>query len=175
MDYKEGSVTEKIFIDSDIILDVLAEREEFVEGAAELFELSHLNKVELFTTAVVLANVFYMLRKTSGIEKAKKNLQKLRLIIRVLPIDEKIVDLSLNSQFNDFEDGLQYFAAKENNISILITRNGKHYKVDDIIVETAEEYITSKSNGVVQKPSVSEQIPLKTAISQPKGEELPDL
>jgi predicted nucleic acid-binding protein len=144
MDSKEGIMTEKIFIDSDIIIDVLAERNEFVESAAELFELSHLNEIELFTTAVVLANVFYMLRKTSGIKNAKKNLQKLRLIIHVLPINEKAVDLSLNSQFNDFEDGLQYFTAKENNISKLITRNIKDYKVDDMIVETAEEYIKSK-------------------------------
>jgi predicted nucleic acid-binding protein len=79
MDSKEGIMTEKIFIDSDIILDVLAERNEFVEVAAELFELAYLNKIKLFTTAVVLANVFYMLRKTSGIEKARKNLQKLRI------------------------------------------------------------------------------------------------
>jgi predicted nucleic acid-binding protein len=144
MDTKEGSVTEKIFIDSDIILDVLAGREEFVEAAAELFEMGHSNRIELFTTPVILANVFYMLRKTSSAEGAKKNLQKLRLIIHILPINEKIVDLSLNSQFNDFEDGLQYFTAKENKISVLITRNIRHYKVDDIIVETAEEYIQSK-------------------------------
>jgi predicted nucleic acid-binding protein len=85
-----------------------------------------------------------MLRKTTTIEKARKNLQKLRLIIHVLPIDEKVVDLSLNSSFNDFEDGLQYFTAKENNISKLITRNIKHYKVDDMIIETAEEYIKSR-------------------------------
>jgi predicted nucleic acid-binding protein len=143
MDSKK-SMTEKIFIDSDIILDVLAERDEFVEAAAELFELSHVNEIELLTTAVVLANVFYMLRKTSGIEEAKKSLRKLRLIINILPIDEKVVDLSLNSQFNDFEDGLQYFTAKENGISKLITRNIKHYRVDDMIVETAEEYIKSK-------------------------------
>jgi predicted nucleic acid-binding protein len=145
MDSKE-IMTEKIFVDSDIILDVLAVRDKFVDAAAELFELGHLKKVELFTTAVVLANVFYMLRKIAGIEKAKNNLQKLRLIIHVLPIDEKAVDLSLDSQFNDFEDGLQYFTAKENNISKLITRNTRHYKADDIIVETAEEYVR-----VVQK------------------------
>jgi predicted nucleic acid-binding protein len=146
MDNKEGSITEKIFVDSDIILDVLAEREEFVGVAAELFELGHLNRIELFTTPVVLANVFYILRKTSGIKEAKKNLQKLRLIIHVLPINEKVVDLSLNSPFNDFEDALQYFTAKENNIAVLITRNIRHYKGDDMIVETAEEYIKSTAS-----------------------------
>jgi predicted nucleic acid-binding protein len=139
-------MAEKIFIDSDIILDVLTKRDNFVQAAAELFELGYLNKIELFTTPVVLANVFYILRKTSGIENAKMNLQKLRQIIRVLATNENTVDSALRSQFNDFEDGLQYFTAKENNISILITRNLKHYKVDDIIIETAEEYIKSEKN-----------------------------
>jgi predicted nucleic acid-binding protein len=137
---------ERLFIDSDIILDVLTKRDNFVQAAAELFELGHSNKIELFTTPVVLANVFYILRKASGIETAKMSLQKLRLIIRVLATNENTVDSSLSSQFNDFEDGLQYFTAKENNISILITRNSKHYKVDDMIIETAEEYIKSPKN-----------------------------
>jgi predicted nucleic acid-binding protein len=137
---------ERLFIDSDIILDVLTKRDNFVQAAAELFELGHSNKIELFTTSVVLANVFYILRTTSGIETAKMSLQKLRLIIRVLATNENTVDSSLSSQFNDFEDGLQYFTAKENNISILITRNSKHYKVDDMIITTAEEYIKSPKN-----------------------------
>jgi predicted nucleic acid-binding protein len=141
---------EKVFIDSDIILDVLAKREQFIESAAALLELASSKKVELFTTAVILANVFYMVRKTSGIEKAKKDIQKLRLIIHVLPITEQVVDLSIDSEFNDFEDGLQYFAAKENDISVLITRNIRHYKVDDMIVETAEEYIKTKEE---EKPN----------------------
>jgi predicted nucleic acid-binding protein len=133
----------KIFIDSDIILDVLTEREKFFEPAAELFELGISKRIELFTTAIVLANVFYMLRKTIGTENAKKNLQKLRLIVHVLPVNEKIVDLSLNSKFTDFEDGLQYFTAKENNIPILITRNTKDYKERDIIIQTSKEFIKS--------------------------------
>jgi predicted nucleic acid-binding protein len=134
----------KIFIDSDIILDVLLEREEFYEYSAEIFDLSVVKEIILFTTAVVLANVFYFIRKKYGTEKSKEIIRKLRLFINVLPIEEKIVDMNLYSKFGDFEDGLQYFTSKEHNIPILITRNGKDYKEKDIMIQTAEEYIKSK-------------------------------
>jgi predicted nucleic acid-binding protein len=95
---------EKIFIDSDIILDVLLEREEFYEFSAEIFDLGVVKEIALFTTAVVLANVFYFIRKKYGAEKSKEILRQLRLFINVLPIEEKIVDMVLKSKFGDFED-----------------------------------------------------------------------
>ena len=136
-------MNKKIFIDSDIILDVLAERGEFYEPAAEIFDLGFDKKIDLYTSAVVLANVFYLLRKKIGIERSRDQLRKLRLIMKVVPITEKTVDTVLNSKIDDFEDGLQYFSAKENNIVVLITRNIKDYKEKDLIVQTAEEYLRS--------------------------------
>ena len=133
----------KLFIDSDIILDVLAIRENFYEPAASLFDLGYEGKLELFTTAVVLANVFYILRKKHGIEKSKEQIKQLRLIMSILPINGKMVDDVLTSKFSDFEDGLQYFTAKENNIPIIITRNVKDYKEKDLIIQTADEFIRS--------------------------------
>jgi predicted nucleic acid-binding protein len=131
----------KLFIDSDIILDLLAHRDPFYDNAAELFTFAYNGKIELYTTTVVLANVFYILRKPKGNEGAKQQLKDLRLLVNILPINANIVDMSLNSKFNDFEDGLQYFTAKENNLLAIITRNGEDYKVKDIIIQTAGEYI----------------------------------
>jgi predicted nucleic acid-binding protein len=76
-----------------------------------------------------------------GIEKAKELLRKLRIIISVVSVDEKVVDLALNSKFSDFEDGLQYFTARENDIRIILTRNTKDYKEKDLLVQTPEEYL----------------------------------
>ena len=137
-------MNKKIYIDSDIILDVLARREYFFEFAAKIFDLGYENKLELYTSAVVLANVFYLLRKKYGIDKSKALLKKLRLILNVLPVDGKTVDYALDSKFNDFEDGLQYFSAKENGIPVIITRNIKDYKVNDISVQTAEEFLKTR-------------------------------
>ena len=134
-------MNKKLFIDSDIILDVLTKRDEFYQPAAVLFDLGYEKKLNLYTTAVILANIFYLLRKKYGIEKSKEQLKKLRLIMKVLPINEKTVDDVLASKFGDFEDGLQYFSVKENGIPVIITRNIKDYKVDDVIIQTAEEFI----------------------------------
>ena len=133
----------KLFIDSDIILDVLAARDNFYEPAASLFDLGYERKIDLFTTAVVLANVFYILRKKHSAEKSKEQIKELRQIINILPINGKMVDDVLTSKFTDFEDGLQYFAAKEHNIPVIITRNVKDYKEKKLIIQTADEFIRS--------------------------------
>jgi predicted nucleic acid-binding protein len=135
----------RIFVDSDIILDLLAVRP-FYAYAAKIFALAYSKKIELYTTAVVLANVFYILRKINGNDKAKEQLVNLRMLVNILPINENIVDMALDSRFNDFEDGLQYFTAKENNILTIITRNIKDYKVKDIFVQTSEEYVKANEN-----------------------------
>ena len=131
----------RIFIDSDIILDLLCKREPFYSFAAEVFTLGDTKKIELVTTSLVFANVFYILRKLLGIEKAKELLRKLRIIISVVSVDEKVVDLALNSKFTDFEDGLQYFTARENDIKIILTRNVKDYKEKELLIQTPEEYL----------------------------------
>ena len=69
-------------------------------------------KIKLYTKAVEMANVFYILTKIKGSEETKRQLRNLRLLIDVLPINESIADMTLNSKFKDFEDGLQYFSAK---------------------------------------------------------------
>ncbi|NLJ10807.1 MAG: PIN domain-containing protein [Treponema sp.] len=134
-------MSKKVFIDSDIVLDLLCKRDPFYEYAAQIFTLSDMKHIELFTTALVFANVYYILRKTLGIEKAKELLRKLRLLIHIVPIEEKIIDLALNSTFSDVEDALQYFTAREHGIGMLVTRNIRDYKERDILVQSPQEFL----------------------------------
>lgn len=138
------NMSKRVFIDSDIILDLLCRREPFYQDAAELFTIGDRGKIQLVTTSIVFANVFFILRKILGIEKAKEMLRKLRIIVSVISADEKVVDLALNSGFSDFEDGLQSFTARENGIKILITRNIKDYRASDLLVQTPREYLNAK-------------------------------
>ena len=137
------SMNKRLFIDADIFLDLLCKREPFYPFAAEIFTQGDSGKLALFTTPVVLANVFYVLRKAVGAPKARAYLRKLRILVGVLPVDEKIIDLALNSDFADFEDAVQYFAAREHHIATLLTRNVRDYKVRDLLVQTPEEYLKS--------------------------------
>jgi hypothetical protein len=61
--------------------------------------------------------------------------------VKILPIDENIVDMALSSKFNDFEDGLQYYTAKEQNLFGIITRNIKDYKTKDMVIQTSKEFV----------------------------------
>lgn len=131
----------RVFVDSDIILDVLAQRDEFYTPAAKLFSLLDKGDVAGFTSPIVFANLHYILRKAKSKNYVVQSLVKLKSLISVLPVDSKIIDLALSSKFNDFEDAIQYHTAKSYEINFIITRNKKHYKQSKISVCTAEEYL----------------------------------
>ena len=131
----------KLFIDSDIILDLIAKREPYYIFAAKLFTLIDQRKVSGFTSPLVFANLHYLLKKMSSNKAALKQLRKLKTFVKVLPTDERVIEQSLNSDFNDFEDAIQYFTSVNNGIDVILTRNIKDYKKSKIPVSTAEEFI----------------------------------
>jgi len=132
---------QKVSIDTDIILDLLAERQPFYKNAAIIFTLIDRGKVNGFTSPIVIANIYYILSKQLSKKYAIINLKKLRTLIKIVPVDEKIIDLSLESDFKDYEDAIQYHAAISAQISTLITRNIKDYKNPTITVCSPEEYL----------------------------------
>lgn len=131
----------KLFVDSDIILDLLAQREPHYIHAAKLFTLIDRRDVLAFTSPLVFANLHYLLKKLTSNVSALKSLRKLKTLLNILPIDEKVIEQSLNSEFNDFEDAIQYFTAVNNGITLIITRNKVDYKKSKIDVLTAEEFL----------------------------------
>ncbi len=133
----------KLFIDSDIILDVLAEREPHYIHAARLFTLIDQNEIIAYTSPLIFANLHYLLKKETTNLLALKSLRKLKTFINILPIDERVIEQALNSEFNDFEDAIQYFTAVNNGITLIITRNKIDYKRSKIDVLTAEELLKS--------------------------------
>ncbi len=132
----------KIFIDTNIVIDLLAQRAPYFEEAAELFSLADKKQVELSASSLTVANTSYALLRQMDANKAKSILRKLRLILRILPLDDKIIGLALNDEtFLDFENGLQYFTAIENDQELIITRNLKDFKGSKLPAMTAKQFI----------------------------------
>jgi predicted nucleic acid-binding protein len=131
---------DKIFVDTDIIYDVLANREPFYGHAAKLFTLADEEKIIIAVSALTIANIHYLLAKQLSGEIAKQVLRKFKILIQIVPIDDKIIDLALNSEFNDFEDAIQHYCAIENGCTKIITRNLKDYKKALIPVMSAQDY-----------------------------------
>jgi predicted nucleic acid-binding protein len=138
----------KIFADINIVLDLLSRRDPFFEDAATLFSMADNLQIELSVSSLTVANASYTLLRQLNSRKAKSVLRKLRLILKILPLDDKIIGLALNDEtFSDFEDGLQYFTALENRQDLIITRNLKDFKNSKLPVMTAGQYIESVVKG----------------------------
>ena len=131
----------KIFIDTDIVLDLLANRKSFYLPAAQVFTFADNGKLHIHVSSLTFATLFYLLSKDNGQEKAKKILLKFKSIVTVLAVDNKIIELALSSDFKDFEYGIQYFCAIENKCSVILTRNISDYKRSQIPVMTAESFL----------------------------------
>jgi predicted nucleic acid-binding protein len=131
----------RVFVDTDIIFDLLAKREPFYSAAAHLFTLADEGKIQIYISALSMANIHYLIAKQQSESEAKQILRKFKVLVQVIPLTEKIIDLALNSEFEDFEDAIQYFSTLQNEIEILLTRNLKDYKKAQISVLTAQDFI----------------------------------
>ncbi|RQW10750.1 PIN domain-containing protein [candidate division KSB1 bacterium] len=132
----------KIFIDTDVILDLLLNRHPFSSSSMKLFTLVEEKDVAAYTSPVVLANIYDISAKLTDKKSALKHIRKLLTLMRIAVVNEKIMLLAANSSFKDFKDSIQYFSAKNERIGFFITRNKKDYKVTDLTVCTPEEYLT---------------------------------
>ena len=130
----------KVFIDTNIVLDLLLQRRNFLINAEKIFSLAYKGKIVLYFSAVSFVSVTYYLGKHTN-KDIKAVLEDLCKIVKILPFNQRIIENTLHSNFKDIEDGYQYFTAKENNIRIMITRNVKDFLVDDISVVTPEEFV----------------------------------
>jgi hypothetical protein len=99
-----------------------------------------------YITAIILSNIYYLLRKTTTHENVIVHLKKIMLILEVITTDKKAILDALESNFNDFENALQNFSAQNSNdIEIMITRNTTDYKKSKLVVITPENFLKTIS------------------------------
>ncbi len=132
----------KVFIDTNIILDLLAKRKEFVD-CKKIFSLADNNEIELFISTLSIANSHYILYDMMKIKNAKEIIGKFKVLVNTVSLTDKITELALNdSTFKDFEDGIQYYSAVESKCDIIITRNTKDFKNSKLPVMKPKEFLT---------------------------------
>ncbi len=133
-----------VFSDTDIILDLLSFREPFYAYAAILFTAADKNEIRISVSSLSFSNLHYILLKQYSASEARKALMKFKTLVTVLPVTDKSIELALFSNFKDFEDAIQYFTAIESAAKIIVTRNLKDYKLAEIPVMTAEQYLKAE-------------------------------
>lgn len=135
---------DKIFIDTDVILDFMIGRHPFAIDAAQILSLAERKKVSICTTSLVFSNAYYILRKLGTHKKVMEKLTKLARLLDIIGISKLPLLHALSSEFNDFEDALQHYAALAENVKIIITRNTKDYKHSELAVLTPDQFLKSR-------------------------------
>ena len=132
----------KVFVDTNILVDLLADRQPFSKFAIELFDLSEKNKVLLFTSSHSIATTYYLLKKYMIESKLRETILNLLELISVIPIDLPVLKKSLISTHKDFEDAIQIFAASTiADMNFIVTRNIKDFKNAGITVLPPDEIL----------------------------------
>ncbi len=131
-----------VYLDSDIIIDYLYAREPFFQESVQLISLIENKQIKGSISSLIVWNIFYILAKYTNEKTARELIKEFITIIEIIPIDEKIINQGLNSSIKDFEDSIQYFAAKSKKIEYLITRNKKDYPDGEIKPLSPKEILT---------------------------------
>jgi len=132
----------KVFVDTDICIDLLSGRKPFNAAAQKLFSLADTGKIKVCISSLSFANIDYVLRSQYSGSNSRQIIAKFKTLVSVLSVDSKTIDLAIASDFSDFEDAIQYYSAIENGITLLLTRNIKDYKKSTIKVMTPETFLT---------------------------------
>ncbi len=138
----------KVLIDTDVILDFFFDRQPFSENAAKVFSLCETQEIKGFVTPVIISNVYYLLRQTAKHEKVIEKIKLLISITDILVIDKAVILRALNSDFKDFEDALQNYAAEtDTKIDLILTRNLKDFRSSNLAIMTPDGFMKIQNAG----------------------------
>jgi predicted nucleic acid-binding protein len=132
-----------VLCDINFILDIFLERGPFYAPAARIFAMIEAKHLKGYLCANSFPTLFYILAKEPRRDKAMRVLEKVRIVFRVATVDEKVIDLSLASDFKDFEDAVQCYSAVNAKVDCLITRNKTDYITDILSIMTPEEFLVA--------------------------------
>ena len=132
----------RVFIDTNILLDLLLERQPWVSQASVLFSMADRKELDLLCCSLSFSTAIYLMNRLKY--SRKEIISKLTIVkslCTVTTVDTSVIDRVLQSDFTDLEDGLQYYSALAANAELILTRNKKDYTFSNIPVLSPTEYL----------------------------------
>lgn len=135
----------RAFIDTNVIVDVVAKREPFFADSQAVLALCATGEIEGVVSDLTFCNVAYVLRKALGNTQLRNGLRVLKKHLAVIPVGEAAITAALGNESTDFEDALQLEAARTNLVDVIITRNVRHFHNSSIRVCTPSEFLAEET------------------------------
>jgi predicted nucleic acid-binding protein len=134
-----------VFIDTNVLLDVLARREPFYPDSAAVWALAESGKIKGLISAVSVTNTSYIVRRLRDARTARRAVILLRDVFTPVAFDEQVINQAIDSGIPDFEDAVQYFSAVRAKADCIVSRNPSHFPRADPPVLTPTEFLAAYS------------------------------
>ena len=132
-----------VFLDTNILMDILANRQPFYMSSSEIYKLGLRKQIFFYTSSNTISTLHYLLKKFIDEDSIRKSLNEITEVISIIPVDINIIKKSLKSIHKDFEDAIQIASAQSiNEMYCIVTRNLKDFKNSEIKVLTPDEFLT---------------------------------
>jgi len=137
----------RVLFDSDVLLDVLAQRQPFVIASAQALNMVTVTKMEMqikgYVSGHAVTNIFYVLRRQIGSEMARDAISRLLLHLQVASITDEVIRAALQSSMTDFEDAVSSEAANAVGVEIIVTRNKSDFVASSVPAMLPEEFLAT--------------------------------
>ena len=129
-----------VFVDTNIILDVLLQRKDFWQDSIKIFRMAELKEIHAFVSASSMTDIFYVAKKKLTMPVAREAIAKLLDLFQIVGVDSEDLKGALTVPIDDMEDALQVWCAKKIKADTLITRDTKGFHDIGIPVVTPVQF-----------------------------------
>ena len=131
----------RILFDTNVVLDVLLDREPFSSTSAKLFSKVESGEIAGYVCATTITTIHYLARKVIGVDSAMEEIVKLMQLFEVAPVNRAVLDSAILSGFTDFEDAVVHESATYKEVQGIVTRDLNGFKKSKIQVYSPEELL----------------------------------
>lgn len=136
-----------IFLDTNVLMDILANRQPFYKSSSKIYKLGLGEKVNFFTSSNTISTLYYLLKKFTSEGNIRQSLEEIINVVSIISVDINIIKKSLKSNYKDFENAIQIVSAQSiKDMYCILTRDLKHYKHAEINVMSPDDFLNTLNN-----------------------------
>jgi len=129
----------KVLFDTNVVLDVLLDREPHVTASAEILSRVETGEISGWLCATTVTTLFYLIARSADSPRALADIRKLLSLFEIAPVNRPVLEAALTAGFTDFEDAVLHEAARQIDAAAIVTRNGGDFKKAQMPVYSPDE------------------------------------
>jgi len=140
-------MTDRVFFDTNVLLDHLLDREPFADAATGLWSLAERREIVGCIASVSIHFVYYVVRHEANERTARRAVKGLRDVFEIVEVDAQIVHQAIDANFPDLEDAIQHACAVRAEATHLVTRDQTGFRGAAVPVVSPDAYLRERRPG----------------------------